>query len=164
MARRHRTAGRCSSTSRTARSTSPAPRARFTPHAAGAALPLDSSSSRRAIPRSIMREYARITGLPEMPRAVDARLPAVAPHARRRATRSCGIARTFREKKLPCDALIYLGTGLLPVRLEHATTASSPGNRQNFPDPEGDARRAARRALQGRAARRDRGPHAHRHA
>ena len=28
-------------------------------------------------------------------------------------------AKTFREKKLPCDALIYLGTGFLPVGMEH---------------------------------------------
>ena len=42
-------------------------------------------------------------------------------------------AKTFREKKLPCDALIYLGTGVLPVGLEHATTASSPGTRRTFP-------------------------------
>ena len=29
------------------------------------------------------------------------------------------VAREFRERRLPCDALIYLGTGLLSGRLEH---------------------------------------------
>ena len=30
------------------------------------------------------------------------------------ARRSCRVAKTFREKKLPCDTLIYLGTGFCP--------------------------------------------------
>ena len=40
-------------------------------------------------------------------------------------------------------------------------TASSPGIPTNFPEPEADARRAARRALQGRDAHRDRGAASH---
>ena len=35
------------------------------------------------------------------------------------ATRSSRRRETFREKKLPCDTLIYLGTGFCPVGLEH---------------------------------------------
>ena len=50
-------------------------------------LPLDVFVVASTI-RVIMREYARITGFAEMPRALDARLSAVASHARRAARRS----------------------------------------------------------------------------
>src|SRR6202020_2615951 len=44
-------------------------------------------------------------------------------------------ARTFREKKLPCDAVIYLGTGFCPSgwNTGHGSFAF---NEAVFPDPE----------------------------
>ena len=44
------------------------------------------------------------------------------------------IARTFREKKLPCDALIYLGTGFCPSgwNTGHGSFTFNPSV---FPDP-----------------------------
>jgi alpha-glucosidase/alpha-D-xyloside xylohydrolase len=44
------------------------------------------------------------------------------------------VARTFREKKLPCDALIYLGTGFTPSGW-NAANGSFAFNRAVFPDP-----------------------------
>ena len=82
--------------------------------------------------------------------ALDARLPAVASHARRDPTRSLGVARTMREKKLPCDTLIYLGTEFAPSGW-NTRNGEFTWHPTNFPESEGDARRAARRALQGRA-------------
>ena len=56
-----------------------------------------------------MREYARITGLAEM--------PALWTFGYQQSHRTLagpaeilGVARTMREKQLPCDTLIYLGT------------------------------------------------------
>ena len=45
-----------------------------------------------------------------------------------------GVARTFREKKLPCDALIYLGTEFTPSgwNMRNGEFAWKP---ENFPDP-----------------------------
>ena len=47
-----------------------------------------------------------------------------------------GVARTFREKKLPCDALIYLGTEFAPSgwNTRNGEFTWHPGN---FPDPKG---------------------------
>ena len=60
-----------------------------------------------------MAEWARMTGHPEMPP-----LWALGYQQSHRTLASreevLSIARTFREKKLPCDALIYLGTGFCP--------------------------------------------------
>jgi alpha-glucosidase (family GH31 glycosyl hydrolase) len=64
-------------------------------------------------PAQIMAEYARLTGLPEM--------PPLWTFGYLQSHRTLGgpeeimsVARTFREKKLPCDALIYLGTDFCP--------------------------------------------------
>jgi alpha-glucosidase/alpha-D-xyloside xylohydrolase len=43
-------------------------------------------------------------------------------------------ARTFREKKLPCDALIYLGTGFCPSGW-NTQNGSFAWNTRAFPDP-----------------------------
>jgi alpha-glucosidase (family GH31 glycosyl hydrolase) len=64
-------------------------------------------------PAGLLRQYAEITGYPHLPakwtlgfqqshRTLDSRQQII------------DEARTFREKKLPCDALIYLGTGFCP--------------------------------------------------
>ena len=85
-------------------------------------------------PATIMAEYARITGHAEMPplwsfgyqqshRTLASREEVLAE------------AKTFREKKLPCDALIYLGTGFCPFRLEHRKWFVSYGILESFPIP-----------------------------
>src|SRR5205823_1068370 len=86
---------------------------RFEPVAAGAAPPLDLFLVASREPARLLAKYARLTGLPEMPplwalgyqqshRTLAGRDEVLA------------VARTFREKKLPCDVLIYLGTGFCP--------------------------------------------------
>ena len=72
-----------------------------------------SSSSASRDPAAIMREYARITGLPEMPPLWSF---GYQQSHRTLASRDEMLqeAKTFREKKLPCDTMIYLGTGFCP--------------------------------------------------
>ena len=60
-----------------------------------------------------MREFARVTGLPEMPPRwsfgyQQSHRTLAGPDE------ILSVARTMREKKLPCDALIYLGTDFTP--------------------------------------------------
>lgn len=85
---------------------------RFTPPADGP-LPLDIFVVDASDPKLAMAEYARITGHPEMPP-----LWALGYQQSHRTIVSrdeiISEAKTFREKKLPCDALIYLGTGFCP--------------------------------------------------
>ena len=84
-------------------------------------------------PASIMAEYARLTGYPEMPplwslgyqqshRTLTSREEILAE------------ARTFREKKLPCDTMIFLGTGFCPSGWNTAN-GSFAWNPRVFPDP-----------------------------
>ena len=60
-----------------------------------------------------MAEYARLTGHAEMPPLWSF---GYQQSHRTLASREevLSEAKTFREKKLPCDALIYLGTGFCP--------------------------------------------------
>ena len=44
------------------------------------------------------------------------------------------VAQTFREKKLPCDALIYLGTEFTPSGW-NTRNGEFGWNTENFPDP-----------------------------
>ena len=67
------------------------------------------------------------------------------------------VARTFREKQLPCDALIYLGTEFTPSGW-NTRNGEFTWKKENFPEPTEDDRRAPRAALQGRAPHRDRRP------
>ncbi len=80
-----------------------------------------------------MAEYAYLTGFAEMPPLWS--LGYQQSH-RTLASREevIGIARTFREKKLPCDALIYLGTGFCPSGWNTANGSFS-FNRDVFTDP-----------------------------
>ncbi|MGH9771219.1 MAG: TIM-barrel domain-containing protein [Candidatus Acidiferrales bacterium] len=98
-----------------------------------AALPLDIFFVSSREPATIMAEYARLTGLAEKPplwsfgyqqshRTLSSREEIL------------GIAKKFREKKLPCDALIYLGTGFCPSGWNTAN-GSFEWNRHIFPDP-----------------------------
>jgi alpha-glucosidase (family GH31 glycosyl hydrolase) len=84
-------------------------------------------------PATIMSEYARLTGHAEMP-----------PHwsfgyqqsHRTLASREEILeeANAFRQKKLPCDALIYLGTGFCPSGW-NTENGSFVWNSRVFPDP-----------------------------
>jgi alpha-glucosidase (family GH31 glycosyl hydrolase) len=86
-----------------------------------------------ADPAAIMAEYARLTGFAEMPplwsfgyqqshRTLASREDVLAE------------AKTFREKRLPCDALIYLGTGFCPSGW-NTENGSFAWNSRVFPDP-----------------------------
>ena len=96
-------------------------------------VPLDLFFAAASQPAQILAEYARITGLPEM-------LPRWAlgyqQSHRTLASREEVLqeAKTFREKKLPCDALIYLGTGFCPSGWNTAN-GSFAWNARVFPDP-----------------------------
>ena len=112
-------------------STSPGSEGKFQSASPGAALDLFFVGS--ADPATIMAEYARLTGLAEMPplwsfgyqqshRTLASREEVLAE------------AKTFREKKLPCDALIYLGTGFCPSGW-NTENGSFVWNDRVFPDP-----------------------------
>jgi alpha-glucosidase (family GH31 glycosyl hydrolase) len=107
--------------------------AKFLPASPSAALPLDLFFVASPDPATIMAEYARLTGHAEMPplwsfgyqqshRTLASREEVLAE------------AKTFREKKLPCDALIYLGTGFCPSGW-NTENGSFVWNSRVFPDP-----------------------------
>lgn len=82
--------------------------------AAGAgALPIDVFIVTAREPAQVMAEYARLTGKPELPPLwsfgyLQSHRTLAGPDEIK------WVARTMREKKLPCDALIYLGTDFTP--------------------------------------------------
>lgn len=97
------------------------------------ALPLDLFVIGATAPAAILGEYAKITGYAEMPplwslgyqqshRTLDSPDEILAE------------ARTFREKKLPCDAMIYLGTGFCPNGW-NTDNGEFVWNPKAFPDP-----------------------------
>jgi alpha-glucosidase (family GH31 glycosyl hydrolase) len=107
-------------------------RGRFQPTTPDA--PLDLFFIAAAEPATIMSEYARLTGHAEMPplwslgyqqshRTLAGRDEVVAE------------AKTFRQKKLPCDAFIYLGTGFCPSGW-NTQNGSFEWNSRVFPDPQ----------------------------
>jgi alpha-glucosidase (family GH31 glycosyl hydrolase) len=107
------------------------PQSNFHPSSPGAAL--DIFFVHALEPAVIMAEYARITGHAEMPplwsfgyqqshRTLASREEILAE------------AKMFREKKLPCDALIYLGTGFCPSGW-NTENGSFSWNSRVFPDP-----------------------------
>jgi alpha-glucosidase/alpha-D-xyloside xylohydrolase len=109
------------------------PESKFIPAGPEQALPLDIFFVGSREPKTIMSEYARLTGHPEMPplwsfgyqqshRTLAGREEVLAE------------AKTFREKKLPCDALIYLGTGFCPLGW-NTENGSFAWNSRAFPDP-----------------------------
>jgi alpha-glucosidase (family GH31 glycosyl hydrolase) len=89
------------------------PTARFLPASAETPLLLDIFFTAASEPAVIMAEYARLTGHPEMPP-----LWSFGYQQSHRTLASekevIDEAKTFREKRLPCDAMIYLGTGFCP--------------------------------------------------
>jgi len=105
---------------------------KFQPATPQSALPLDIFFVASRNPATIMAEYARLTGHAEIPplwsfgyqqshRTLASREEVLAE------------ARTFREKKLPCDALIYLGTGFCPSGW-NTENGSFVWNSRVFPD------------------------------
>lgn len=85
-------------------------------------------------PAKLMKQWANLTGYPHLPpmwalgyqqshRTLSNREDLLAE------------ARTFRDKKLPCDALIYLGTGFCPSGW-NTGHGSFDFNQSVFPDPQ----------------------------
>jgi hypothetical protein len=109
------------------------PESRFLPPDAASALPLDVFLVESKDPAAIMSEYARLTGLPQLPPLWS--LGYQQSH-RTLATRQELIdeARTFRAKQLPCDTMIYLGTGFCPSGWNTANGLFA-FNRRVFTDP-----------------------------
>ncbi len=106
---------------------------KFLPESPDAALPLDIFFVASREPATIMAEYARLTGHAEMPP-----LWAFGYQQSHRTLASrdeiLTEAKTFRDKKLPCDALIYLGTGFCPSGW-NTENGSFSWNSRVFPDP-----------------------------
>ena len=107
------------------------PESKFQPSSAEAALDIFFVAS--PDPAAIMAEYARLTGHAELPPLWS--LGYQQSH-RTLASREEILeeAKTFREKKLPCDALIYLGTGFCPSGW-NTENGSFAWNTRAFPDP-----------------------------
>jgi alpha-glucosidase (family GH31 glycosyl hydrolase) len=84
-------------------------------------------------PADLLREWAELTGYPHMPPMWS--LGYQQSH-RTLASRESVLAeaKQFREKKLPCDAMIYLGTGFCPSgwNTGHGSFTFNPAV---FPDP-----------------------------
>jgi alpha-glucosidase (family GH31 glycosyl hydrolase) len=105
----------------------------FQPKDAQSALPLDIFFVASREPATIMAEYALLTGHAEMPPLWSF---GYQQSHRTLASREEIIdeAKTFRDKKLPCDALIYLGTGFCPSGW-NTENGSFSWNSRVFPDP-----------------------------
>jgi alpha-glucosidase (family GH31 glycosyl hydrolase) len=104
---------------------------RFSPPA-GAPLPLDIFVV-VSNPAGIMRAFADITGYPEMPPLwslgyLQSHRTLAGPDEIR------AVAETMRAKRLPCDALIYLGTDFTPSGW-NTHNGEFTFNPANFPDP-----------------------------
>jgi alpha-glucosidase/alpha-D-xyloside xylohydrolase len=84
-------------------------------------------------PAAIMAEYAKLTGYPEMPPLWSF---GYQQSHRTLASRDEILqeAKTFREKKLPCDTMIYLGTGFCPSGW-NTDNGEFAFNEKVFPDP-----------------------------
>jgi alpha-glucosidase/alpha-D-xyloside xylohydrolase len=108
-------------------------KSKFIPRNRDTAPPLDLFLISAKDPATILAEYARITGLPELPPLWS--LGYQQSH-RTLASREEVIteAKMFREKKLPCDAMIYLGTGFCPSGW-NSENGSFVWNSRVFPDP-----------------------------
>jgi glycosyl hydrolase family 31/uncharacterized protein DUF5110 len=108
------------------------PRGRFDPPA-DSHLPLDIFLVDAADPVEIMAEWARLTGRPELPPLwsfgyLQSHRTLSGPEE------VLQVARTFREKRLPCDGLIYLGTGFTPAGW-NTQNGEFTWNPATFPDP-----------------------------
>lgn len=101
--------------------------------------PVEATSSRNVYlilgdsPSEVLRGYAELTGFPHLPPLWS--LGYQQSH-RTLASREevMSEAQTFRDKKLPCDTLIYLGTGFCPSGW-NTGQGSFAFNADVFPDP-----------------------------
>ncbi len=98
-----------------------------------ASLPLDVFVIAAREPEAILREYANITGFAEMPPLWSL--------GYQQSHRTLGTpqeileeAKTFRDKKLPCETMIYLGSGFCPNGW-NTDNGEFTWNRRAFPDP-----------------------------
>lgn len=97
------------------------------------ALPIDVFIVAAREPAQVMAEYARLTGKPE--------LPPLWSFGYQQSHRTLAgpdeikwVARTLREKKLPCDTLIYLGTDFTPSGW-NTHNGEFTWHPKNFPEP-----------------------------
>ena len=106
---------------------------RFSPAPAAVPLPLDAFLVVAEDPCEILGQYARLTGHPHLPPLWS--LGYLQSH-RTLADREeiLGEAREFRARRLPCDGMIYLGTGFCRDgwNTGHGSFAFNP---RVFPDP-----------------------------
>lgn len=106
---------------------------RFEPLTPQGSLPLDLFLVVADHPAAAFGEYAKLTGFPHMPP-----IWALGYQQSHRTLASreeiMGELKTFREKKLPCDLLIYLGTGFCPSGW-NTGHGSFTFNENVFPDP-----------------------------
>ena len=105
----------------------------FQPANAEAGSPFDVFVVGATEPAAVLSEYAKITGLPEMPPLWS--------FGYQQSHRTLGPpeeilreARMMREKRLPCDAMIYLGTGFCPNGW-NKDNGEFAWNERVFPDP-----------------------------
>lgn len=106
---------------------------RFIPINSAAPLPLDIFIVAASEPAQVMSEYARLTGHPEMPPLWS--LGYLQSHRTLHGPDEISwVARTFRDRKLPCDALIYLGTDFTPSGW-NTHNGEFTWHPTNFPDP-----------------------------
>jgi hypothetical protein len=100
---------------------------------ADAVLPLDLFVTASRDPKVILGEFARITGPAELPPRwafgyMQSHRTLAGPEEIE------WVARTFREKRLPCDALIYLGTEFAPSGW-NTRNGEFAWKAENFPNP-----------------------------
>jgi alpha-glucosidase len=96
-------------------------------------LPLDIFLVSSLDPATVIGEFSRLTGLPEMPPLWS--LGYLQSHRTLRGPDEIKwVAKTFREKKLPCDALIYLGTDFTPSGW-NTHNGEFTWHPNNFPNP-----------------------------
>ncbi len=97
------------------------------------AAPLDVFVTASSDPKVILAEYARITGHAELPPRwtfgyMQSHRTLAGPDE------VMWVAKTFREKRLPCDALIYLGTEFTPSGW-NTRNGEFTWKKENFPNP-----------------------------
>ena len=106
---------------------------KFAPVTPQGPVPLDLFMIFADTPANIYKEYANLTGRPHMPP-----IWALGYQQSHRTLASreevMGEVKTFREKKLPCDLFIYLGTGFCPSGW-NTGHGSFTFNERPFPDP-----------------------------
>ncbi len=104
---------------------------RFTP--SNQALPLDVFIVASEDPKVIIGEYSRITGYAELPPLWS--FGYMQSHRTLAGPQEIDwVAKSFREKKLPCDALIYLGTEFTPSGW-NTRNGEFGWKTENFPEP-----------------------------